>query len=80
MARDRASIRIDLWADEDWRKLSLGAQHLYMLILSHSTLNYAGVADWRAGRLSALTYAGHPRLYEKTQKSFPPLTLSLPTR
>lgn len=60
MARDRANIRIDLWADEDWRKLSLGAQHLYMLILSHSTLNYAGVADWRAGRLSALTNGRTP--------------------
>lgn len=55
MARDRASLRIDLWADEDWRKLSMGAQHLYMLILSHSTLSYAGVADWRPGRLAALT-------------------------
>lgn len=55
MARDRANIRIDLWADGDWRKLSLGAQHLYLLLLSHSTLNYAGVADWRSGRLAALT-------------------------
>lgn len=60
MARDRASLRIDLWADEDWRKLSMGAQHLYMLILSHSTLNYAGVADWRPGRLAALTSGRTP--------------------
>lgn len=55
MARDRANIRVDLWADDDWRKLSVGAQHLYMLLLSHSTLSYAGVADWRPGRLAALT-------------------------
>jgi hypothetical protein len=60
MARDRANLRIDLWADEDWRKLSMGAQHLYMLILSHSTLNYAGVADWRPGRLAALTSGRTP--------------------
>lgn len=60
MARDRANLRIDLWADEDWRKLSIGAQHLYMLILSHSTLNYAGVADWRPGRLAALTTGRTP--------------------
>ena len=60
MARDRANLRIDLWADEDWRKLSMGAQHLYMLILSHSTLNYAGVADWRPGRLAALTTGRTP--------------------
>lgn len=55
MARDRANIRVDLWADEDWRALSLGAQHLYQLILTHPTLSYAGVADWRPGRLAALT-------------------------
>lgn len=60
MARDRASLRIDLWADEDWRKLSMGAQHLYTLILSHATLNYAGVADWRPGRLAALTSGRTP--------------------
>lgn len=60
MARDRANLRIDLWADEDWRKLSMGAQHLYMLVLSHSTLNYAGVADWRPGRLAALTTDRNP--------------------
>ena len=60
MARDRANLRIDLWADEDWRKLSMGAQHLYTLILSHSTLSYAGVADWRPGRLAALTAGRAP--------------------
>lgn len=60
MARDRANLRIDLWGDEDWRKLSMGAQHIYILILSHSTLNYAGVADWRPGRLAALTAGRTP--------------------
>lgn len=55
MARDRANIRVDLWADGDWRALTMGAQHLYQLILTHPTLNYAGVADWRPGRLAALT-------------------------
>jgi len=55
VARDRASIRIDMWADEDWRALTVGAQHLYMLLLSHPTLSYAGVADWREGRLAAMT-------------------------
>jgi len=44
-----------MWADEDWRGLSMGAQHLYMLLLSHPTLTYAGVADWRPGRLAAMT-------------------------
>jgi hypothetical protein len=55
MARDRASVRIDMWADADWRLLSEPAQRLYMLLLSHPTLNYAGVADWRPGRLSQLS-------------------------
>lgn len=56
MARDRASIRIDMWGDDDWRSLSQGAQHLYMLLLSHPTLSYAGVADWKPGRLAAMTH------------------------
>lgn len=55
MARDRASIRLDMWADEDWRKLSAEAQRLYMLLLSHPTLSYAGVADWRPGRIAQLS-------------------------
>lgn len=56
MARDRASIRIDMWGDGDWRDLPLGAQHLYMLLLSHPTLSYAGVAEWHPGKLAAMTH------------------------
>lgn len=52
--RDRANIRTDIWADGDWRELRDVDQHLYLLILTHATLNYAGVADWRPGRLAAL--------------------------
>ena len=55
MARDRANIRIDMWADQEWRELSASAQHLYMLLLTHPTLSYAGVADWKPGRLAAMT-------------------------
>lgn len=55
MARDRASIRIDMWGDGDWRDLPIGAQHLYMLLLSHPTLSYAGVAEWHPGKLAAMT-------------------------
>jgi hypothetical protein len=57
MARDRASIRLDMWADADWRALSVQAQRLYMLLLSHPTLSYAGVADWRPGRIAQLSAA-----------------------
>jgi hypothetical protein len=56
VARDRASIRLDMWADQDWREVSEGAQHLYMLLLSHPTLSYAGVADWKPGRIAAMTH------------------------
>lgn len=55
MARDRASIRINMWADDDWRNLTPSAQHLYMVLLSHPTLTYAGVADWRPGRIASLS-------------------------
>lgn len=55
MARDRANIMTGIWGDSDWRKLTVGAQHLYLLILTHSTLNYAGVGDWRPARLAAMT-------------------------
>lgn len=56
MARDRASIRIDMWGDGDWRDLPLGAQHLYMLLLSHPKLSYAGVTEWHPGKLAAMTH------------------------
>ena len=55
MARDRASIRIDMWGDGDWRDLSQDAQHLYMLLLSHPKLSYAGVTEWHPGKLAAMT-------------------------
>jgi hypothetical protein len=55
MARDRASIRIDMWADQDWREVSGEGQRLYMQLLSHPTLSYAGVAIWHPGRLAAMT-------------------------
>lgn len=55
MARDRASIRIDMWGDGDWRDLPRPAQHLYMLLLSHPTLSYAGVAEWHPGKLAAMS-------------------------
>jgi hypothetical protein len=55
MARDRANIRIDMWADTDWRNLSAPAQWLYMLLLTSPTLSYAGVADWRPNRVAQLS-------------------------
>lgn len=55
MANDHARIRRDIWADDDWRRLTSSGQWLYMHLLSAPTLNFAGVADWRPPRIAALT-------------------------
>lgn len=55
MPRDRANIRVDMWNDDDWRGLTGNAQGLYQKLLTHPTLTYCGVADWRPGRLAKLT-------------------------
>lgn len=54
MAREHAKIRLDIWADGEWRELDVECQHLYLLLLSHPTLSYVGVADWRPGRIAQL--------------------------
>lgn len=53
MARDHARIRLNIWDDEDFTELSSSAQWLYFRILSHASLSYCGVADWRPGRYAA---------------------------
>ena len=54
MARDHARIRLDIWADEDWRDLPSIAQWLYMHLLSSPSLSFCGVTDWRPARIAAL--------------------------
>jgi hypothetical protein len=54
MARDHARIRLDIWADEDWRDLPALPQWLYLHLLSAPTLNFCGVTDWRPARIAAL--------------------------
>lgn len=58
MARDRANINTNLWVDADWRDLDDAEQRLYMLLMTHPSLSYAGVADWRPGRLAAMSRNG----------------------
>ncbi|WFN94151.1 MULTISPECIES: hypothetical protein [Gordonia] len=53
MARDYAQIRLDIWGDDEWRKLTPGAQHLYFALLTSPTMTYCGVVDWRPGRIAA---------------------------
>ena len=54
MARDHARVELNIWADDDWLDLTPGAQHLYLVLLTHPDLSYAGVADWRPNRLRAM--------------------------
>lgn len=54
MARDHARIRLDIWADEDWRALPSMSQWLYMHLLTSPSLNFCGVTDWRPARIAAL--------------------------
>lgn len=54
MARDRANLRTDMISDDDYRKLTRDEQWLYSTLLIHPTLSYAGVADWRPGRLATI--------------------------
>ena len=54
MARDHARIRLDIWADEDWRDLPALPQWLYLHLLSSPALNFCGVADWRPARIAGL--------------------------
>jgi hypothetical protein len=43
MAQDFAPLLRSIWSDEDWRALSMDAQHVYLLLLSHPDRNSAGV-------------------------------------
>lgn len=53
MANDFARIRRDIWGDEDWRRLSMRGQWLYMHLLTSPALTFAGVTDWRPPRIAA---------------------------
>jgi hypothetical protein len=54
MAREHAQIKLAMWADDDFRALSIKAQHLYFVLLTSPSLSYCGVADWRPKRLAAM--------------------------
>jgi len=66
MAREHAKIRLDIWADGEWRDLDVECQHLYLLLLSHPTLSYVGVADWRPGRIAQLAKGLTPERVRET--------------
>lgn len=55
MTREYARVRLTIWADADFRKLTDPAQSLYFRLLTSPTINCCGVADWRPNRMTALT-------------------------
>lgn len=55
MAREKATINIDIWSDADFRDLTDAAQSLYFKLTSHPKLDYCGVVEFHAGRLAALS-------------------------
>jgi hypothetical protein len=75
MARDYAHVRVSIWGDDDFRRLTPLAQHLYFVLFTSAQLNHCGVTDWRPPRIApvaaGLTPAGvmesadelHSRLY-----------------
>jgi ferredoxin len=64
MARDRGTILFSLWGDDHWRELSVAAQHLYMQLETSPSLSYAGVADWRPGKLALAKDASYSERYD----------------
>lgn len=54
MPREIGKIKVTVWADPDWRAITPPAKALYFYLLTNSTLNYAGVSDWRPGRIAPI--------------------------
>lgn len=52
MAREFAKIVNSIWIDDDWRALTVPAQHLYLVLLTDPKLSYAGVTDWQPKRIT----------------------------
>jgi hypothetical protein len=52
MPREYGQIRHDIWSDDQWRSLTVPAQHLYMVLVSDPKLTYCGVTGWHAGKLA----------------------------
>ncbi|WP_054686496.1 hypothetical protein [Microbacterium sp. No. 7] len=55
MARERATINVDIWSDDDFRDLTGGAQSLYFKLTSHPKLDYCGCVEFHPGRLAAMS-------------------------
>lgn len=54
MARDYAALYTIVWADRDWRALTVAQQHGYWLLLTQPKVSPCGVLDFIPGRLANL--------------------------
>ena len=52
MAREHGRILSRIWRDQDFRALSVGAQRMYMMLLSQPTVNNAGILPLQIGKLT----------------------------
>lgn len=64
MARQYTNIGVAIWHDDDFRRLSMPAQHLYFVLSTDPDLTYAGIADWRPKRISGKAEAWLPEAVE----------------
>lgn len=50
MARSYGAIKVSIWQDEDWRRLSKEAQRAYLVLISQPQMNNCGVLPFTPGR------------------------------
>jgi hypothetical protein len=60
MAQDYAQLLRSIWTDEDFRALSVDAQHAYMMLFSHPDRNAAGVLSLTLRKWTRLASDLHP--------------------
>src|SRR5690625_3268799 len=65
VAREYARVKLAIWADADFRRLTDTAQALYFRLITSPTMSLCGVADWRPKRIAALTEGMTVRGVEK---------------
>lgn len=58
MTRQYAQIQLRIWIDDDWKALTMEAQHLYELLLSQEDMGPAGLIPLRPRRWANLSANG----------------------
>lgn len=54
MARTQGRIASSIWSDPDWCRLTVSAQHTYLMLLTQPKLTLAGCLDWMPQRWDRL--------------------------